>query len=120
MSDRVPDRMSEYMSGRMPDRMSEYMSDRNSDIMSDRMSEYMSDRTSDRMSEHTSDSLSEYIEYIYVQIYVMVGISRSKVIVIFVNILQFVSKVKTYGLQSTGLNQYRNQLADWYSICDRS
>ena len=75
MSDRMPDRMSEYMLDRMPDIMSEYMSDR----MSDRMSQNMSDRMLDRMSQYMSDSLSEYQVRIYVQMYVMVGITRSKV-----------------------------------------
>ena len=41
MSDRRPERMSEYMSDRMPDRMSEYMSDSLSGYI-----EYMFDYTS--------------------------------------------------------------------------
>ena len=59
----------------MPDRISDYMPDR----MSDRMSQNMSDRMLDRMSQYMSDSLSEYQVRIYVQMYVMVGITRSKV-----------------------------------------
>ena len=61
------------MSERMSDRMSQDMSDR----MPDRMPEFMSDRMPDRLSEYMSDSLSYRI---YVQIYVTVGITRSKVI----------------------------------------
>ena len=57
----------------MPDRLSEYMSDR----MPDRLPECMSDR----VSEYMSDSLSEYLKlHMHVQIFVMAGITGSKVI----------------------------------------
>ena len=61
----------------MSTRMSEYTSDR----MPDRLPECMSDRMRDRMSEYMSDSLSEYLKN--VQTYVMVGITRRKVILHF-------------------------------------
>ena len=47
MSDRMPDRMSEYTSDRMPNWMSEYMSDRMPNVMS----YYMSDRMPGRKSK---------------------------------------------------------------------
>ena len=72
MSDRMPDRMSEYTSDRMPNWMSEYMSDRMPNVMSDYMSDRMPGRKSklntcqniyiyisDRMSEYKSDRMLE-------------------------------------------------------------
>ena len=70
MSDRMPDRISEYMSDRLPDTMPEHMSDRMSEYMPDTMSEYMSEKS------------FEYIEYMpkFTSWHVMVGITRSKVV----------------------------------------
>ena len=62
MSNRMPDRMSEYLPGemseRMPARLLEYRSNKMSDCMPDRMSEYMSERTPERLSECMSDGMS--------------------------------------------------------------
>ena len=58
MSDRMPDRMSEYTSDRMPNWMSEYMSDRMPNVMSD----YMSDRMPGRKSKlNTCQDIYIYI-----------------------------------------------------------
>ena len=42
MSDRMLDRMSEYLPSTMPENMSEYLLDRKPEKMSDRISRYMS------------------------------------------------------------------------------
>ena len=62
------------------------MRDRRPDRMPERMSEYLPDRIPvrlpDRMAEYMSDRLSDFFEYIseYTFWHVMVGITRSKVI----------------------------------------
>ena len=102
MSDRMPDRMPEDMSDRMPedmpDRMPEDLPDRMpedmpedmpdrmpnrmSEDMSDRMPEDMPDRMPNRMSEDMSDRMPEDVP-VRTCINVMVGITRSKVIMVF-------------------------------------
>ena len=95
MSDRMPEDMSEYMPEDMPDRMPEDMSDRVPEDMPDRMPEDlpdrmpedmpdhmpedMPDRMSNRMSEDMSDRMPEDLP-VRKCINVMVGITRSKVI----------------------------------------
>ena len=71
MSDRMPEDMSEYMPEDMPDRVPE--------DMSDRVPEDMPDRMSNRMSEDMSDRMPEDLP-VRKCINVMVGITRSKVI----------------------------------------
>ena len=99
MPDRMPDRMPEDMSDRMPENMPEDMSDRMPEDMSDRipedmpdrmpenmpdrmpedMTEDMPDRMPNRLSEDMSDRMPEDLP-VRKCINVMVGITRSKVI----------------------------------------
>ena len=99
MSDRMPEDMSEYMPEDMPDRMPEDMSDRVPEDVPDRMPEDLPDRMpedmpedmpdhmpedmpvrmSNRMSEDMSDRMPEDLP-VRKCINVMVGITRSKVI----------------------------------------
>ena len=97
MSDRMPEDMSEYMPEDMPDRMPEDMSDRVPEDMPDRMPEDLPDRMpedmpdhmpedvpdrmSNRMSEDMSDRMPEDLP-VRKCINVMVGITRSKVILL--------------------------------------
>ena len=102
MSDRMPEDMSEYMPEDMPDRMPEDMSDRVPEDMPDRMpedlpdrvpedmpedmSEYMPEDMPDRMPDNMPEDMSDRMpEDLPVRkcINVMVGITRSKVIVFF-------------------------------------
>ena len=76
MPDRMPDRMPEDMSDRMP----EDMPDRMPEDLPDRMPEDMLDRMPNRMSEDMSDRMPEDLP-VRKCINVMVGITRSKVIV---------------------------------------
>ena len=94
MSDRMPEDMAEYMPEDMPDRMPEDMSDRVPEDMPNRMPEDlpdrmpedmpedMPDRMSNRMSEDMSDRMPEDLP-VRKCINVMVGITRSKVILFF-------------------------------------
>ena len=104
LPDRMPEDMSEYMPEDMPDRMPEDMSDRVPEDMPDRMPEDlpdrmpedmpedmpdhmpedMPDRMSNRMSEDMSDRMPEDLP-VRKCINVMVGITRSKVIIPFVS-----------------------------------
>ena len=87
MPDRMPEDMSEYLPEHMPDRMSdrmpEDMPDRMPEDLPDRMPEDMPedmpDRMPDRMPEDTSDRMPEDLP-VWKCINVMVGITRSKVI----------------------------------------
>ena len=101
MPDRMPEDMSEYMPEDMPDRMPEDMSDRVPEDMPDRMPEDlpdrmpedmpqdmpdhmpedMPDRMSNRMSEDMSDRMPEDLP-VRKCINVMVGITRSRVIIL--------------------------------------
>ena len=74
MSDRVPEDM--------PDRMPEDLPDRMPEDMPDHMPEDMPDRMSNRMSEDMSDRMPEDLP-VRKCINVMVGITRSKVIYMF-------------------------------------
>ena len=80
MSDRMPEDMSEYMPEDMPDRMPEDLPDRMPEDMPDHMPEDMPDRMPNRMSEDMSDRMPEDWPARKC-INVMVGITRSKVIV---------------------------------------
>ena len=71
MSDRMPDRMPEDLPDRMPEDMPE--------DMPDHMPEDMPDRMPNRMSEDMSDRMPEDLP-VRKCINVMVGITRSKVI----------------------------------------
>ena len=73
----MSDEMSENMSDRMPDRLPDRMPGGMSGYMPDRMPEYMPEYMSDRMSEYTK-YMSKYTSW-----HVMVGITRSRVIVMF-------------------------------------
>ena len=75
MPDRMPDRMPEDMSDRMP----EDMPDRMPEDLPDRMPEDMPDRMPNRLSEDMSDRMPEDVP-VRTCINVMVGITRSKVI----------------------------------------
>ena len=75
MSDRVPEDMPDRMPEDLPDRMPEDMPE----DMPDRMSEDMPDRMANRMSEDMSDRMPEDLP-VRKCINVMVGITRSKVI----------------------------------------
>ena len=79
MPDRMPEDMSEYMPEDMPDRMPEDMSDR----MPEDMPEHMPEDMPDRMPEDMSDRMPEDLP-VRKCIKVMVGITRSKVINVFV------------------------------------
>ena len=72
----MPERISEDMPDRVPERISEDMPDR----MPERMSERMSEDMPDRMSEDMPDRMSEDLP-VTKCINVMVGITRSKVII---------------------------------------
>ena len=74
--------MSEYMPEDMPDRMPEDMSDRMPEDMPEHMPEDMPDRMPNRMSEDMSGRMPEDLP-VRKCINVMVGITRSKVIIIF-------------------------------------
>ena len=90
MSDRMPedmpDRMSDRMPEGMPDKVPECLPDRTPedlpDRMPDRMSENMPDRMPDRMPEDMSDRMPEDLP-VTKCINVMVGITQSKVVLIF-------------------------------------
>ena len=88
MPDRMPDRMPEDMSDRMPEDMPEDMPDRRPDSMSDRMPEDMPDRMSEDLP-------------VTKRINVMVGITRSKVILFFaaLSILLVGKKYSTVATQ---------------------
>ena len=78
MPDRMPEDMSENMPEDMPGRMPEDMPDKIPEDMPDRMPEDMPDRMPDKMSDRMPENLpvTKYIN-------VMVGITRSKVISIY-------------------------------------
>ena len=78
MSDRVPEDMPNRMPEDLPDRMPEDMPE----DMTDHMPEDMPDRMSNRMSEDMSDRMPEDLP-VRKCINVMVGITRSKVILFF-------------------------------------
>ena len=86
MPDRMPDWMpediSEYMPEDMPDRMPEALPDRMPEDMPDHMPEDMPDRMPNRMSEDMSDRMPEDLPVRKCK-NVMVGITRSKVIIFF-------------------------------------
>ena len=77
MSDRVPEDMPDRMPEDLPDRMPEDMPE----DMPDHMPEEMPDRMPNRMSEDMSDRMPEDLP-VRKCINVMVGITRSKVILI--------------------------------------
>ena len=77
MSENMSEDTSERMSEDMSERMSKNMSERMSEDMSDRMSEQMSERMSEGMADRMPERFSEYTP-----LYVVVGITRSKGIVI--------------------------------------
>ena len=92
MPDRMPDWMPEDMSDRVPEdmpdiRMPEDMPDRMSEDMPGHMLEDMPDRMPNRMSEDMSDRMPEDLP-VRKCINVMVGITRSKVIVFWFSKLQ--------------------------------
>ena len=76
----MPEDMSDRMPEDMPDRMPEDMPDRMPEDMPDHMPEDMPDRMPNRMSEDMSDRMPEVLP-VRKCINVMVGITRSKVIV---------------------------------------
>ena len=76
MPEDMPDRMPEDMPEHMPGRMPEDMPDRMPEDMPDRMPEGMPDRMQDKMSDRMPEDLP-----VTKCINVMVGITRSKVIV---------------------------------------
>ena len=91
MPDRMPENMSEYMPEEMSDRMPEDMSE----DMPDRMPEDLPEDMPDRMPEDLP--VRKYIN-------VMVGITRSKVILCSVMIVTFcksISSTLTFSLQQT-------------------
>ena len=79
MPDWMPDRMPDNMPEDMPDRMPEDLPDRMPEDMPDHMPEDMPDRMPNRMSEDMSDRMPEDLP-VRKCINVMVGITRSKVI----------------------------------------
>ena len=82
MSDRMPDRMPDRIPEDMSDRMPEDMPDRMPEDLPDRMPEDMPDRMPDRMPEDMSDRMPQDLP-VRKCINVMVGITRSKVIIVF-------------------------------------
>ena len=79
MPDRMPEDMSDRMQEDMPDRMPEDLPDRMPEDMPEHMPEDMPDRMPNRMSEDMSDRMPEDLP-VRKCINVMVGITRSKVI----------------------------------------
>ena len=75
----LPEDMSDRMPEDMPDRMPEDLPDRMPEDMPDHMPEHMPDRMPNRMSEDMSDRMPEDLP-VRKCINVMVGITRSKVI----------------------------------------
>ena len=80
LPDRMPDRMSEDMPEDMPDRVPEDMPEHIEEEMPGRMPEDMPDRMPEDMPEDMSDSMPEDLP-VTKRINVMVGITRSKIIV---------------------------------------
>ena len=76
----MPEDMSDRMPENMPDRMPEDLPDRMPEDMPDHMPEDMPDRMPNRMSEDMSDRMPEDLP-VRKCINVMVGITRSKVII---------------------------------------
>ena len=77
----MPEDMSDRMPEDMPDRMPEDLPDRMPEDMPDHMPEDMPDRMPNRMSEEMSDRMPEDLP-VRKCINVMVGITRSKVILV--------------------------------------
>ena len=75
----MPEDMSDRMPEDMPDRMPEDLPDRMPEDMPDHMPDHMPDRMPNRMSEDMSDRMPEDLP-VRKCINVMVGITRSKVI----------------------------------------
>ena len=94
MSDRMPEDMPDRMPEDLPDRMPEDMPE----DMPDHMPEDMPDRMPNRMSEDMSDRMPEDLP-VRKCINVMVGITRSKVIIFFCCIL-------TINLSTDSVLQY--------------
>ena len=92
LPDRMPDRMSEDMPEDMPDRVPEDMPEHTAEDMPGRMPEDMPDRMPedmpDKMPEDMSDRMPEDLP-VTKPIDVMVGITRSKVIFIFLLLANF-------------------------------
>ena len=82
MPGRMPEHMPEDMPDRMPDRMSYRMPEHMPEDMPGRMPEDMPDRMRDRMPEDMSDRMPEDLP-IRKRINVMMGMTRSKVILVF-------------------------------------
>ena len=91
-------RMPEYMSDEMSENMSDRMPDRLPDRMPGGMSGYMPDRMPEYMPEYMSDRMSEYTKYMskYTSWHVMVGITRSRVILLGDNYREY---YKYWGLK---------------------
>ena len=95
-------RMPEYMSDEMSENMSDRMPDRLPDRMPGGMSGYMPDRMPEYMPEYMSDRMSEYTKYMskYTSWHVMVGITRSRVILLVFLLLsswlQYKMPIKAY------------------------
>ena len=79
MPDRMPDRMPEDMSEYMPEDLPHRMPDRMPEDLPDRMPEDMPEDMPNRMPEDMSDRMPEYLR-VPKCVNVMVGITRSKVI----------------------------------------
>ena len=88
LPDRMPDRMSEDMPEDMPDRVPEDMPEHTAEDMPGRMPDRMPEDMPDKMPEDMSDRMPEDLP-VTKPIDVMVGITRSKVIFIFLLLANF-------------------------------
>ena len=106
MPDRMPEDMPEDMSARMPEDMPDRMPEDLPDRMPEDMPEDMPDRMPNRMSEDMSDRMPEDVP-VRTCINVMVGITRSKVILV---VQLFFWKKRHVGLPRFHLRHSLNSL----------
>ena len=84
LPDRMPDRISEGMPEDMPDKIPQGMPNKVPECLPGRIPENMPDRMPDRMSKNMSDRRIPEDLSVTKHINVMVGITRSKVIIFFI------------------------------------
>ena len=137
MSDRMPEDMSEYMPEDMPDWMPEDMSDRMPEDMPDRMPEDLPDRMPDRMpgdmpedmpdhmpedmpdrmpnrmSEDMSDRMPEDLPVRKCK-NAMVGITRSKVIIILCSLKNLQPRYPYYLDPFSSISQLEMPVSKWH------
>ena len=132
MPDRMPEHVSEYMPEDMPDRLPEDVTDRMPEDMPDRMPEDLPedlpdrmpedmpedllDRMPDRMLEHMSEYMPEDLP-VRKSINVMVGITRSKVILIFLHSWRNL-RLRWISCPLQFMHSHQNSIKQvWASVC---